>query len=163
MTQNQIQNPASIFCGQGRLWVGESFEALTEVGLIRNLKINHKIKIQKISVDGAPDLKYYQDGKKYSLEFEIGEITPAFWQKVNRNLVEVDEQDVTLKNTGLLTGGVARFRYTNADADSFTLDLENVTNIKTLGIELASERNEVAFQEVELEGEIVNITDQINL
>lgn len=163
MTQNQIQNPEAIFCGQGRLWVGEDFDSLTEVGLVRNLKINHKIKVQKIAVDGAPELKYYQDGKKYSLEFEIGEITPQFWQNVNRGLLSVNSQDVTLQNSGIAQGGVARFQYANGASETFTLDLTNITNIKTLGITLASVRDEIAFQEVELEGELLNINDQINL
>ncbi len=163
MTQNQIQNPNSIFGGQGRLWVGDSFAELTEVGLIRDLRINHKIKIQEIAVDGAKNLKYYQDGKKYSLEFELGEITPQFWQKVNKNLVSVNSQEITLGNAGLLSGGVARFCYENANGAKFTLDLQNVCNVKTLGIELASERQEIAFQEIELEGEVVSINDQINL
>lgn len=163
MTQNQIQNAKAIFGGQGRLWVGADFEHLLEVGLIRDLKINHKIRIQTISVDGAKNLKYYQDGKKYSLEFELGEITPQFWAQANPNLINIDSQEITLGNTGLLSGGVARFRYENADNEQFTIDLENVCNVKTLGIELASEVREIAFQEIELEGEIVNISDQINL
>jgi len=162
MSQNQIQNPEAIFCGQGRLWVGENFEALTEVGLIRNLRINHKIKIKQIGVDGAPNLKYYQDGRKYSLEFELGEITPRLWQIFNRNLLSVEAQNITPQNLGLLGESVARFQYTNGAGETFTLDLEKVTNLKTLGLTLANASQDIAFQEIELEGQVIHINDQIN-
>lgn len=74
MPQTTIQKLGAIRQGSGKLEIGDSFSALTDVGAIRDLKFAHKVENYQIPFDNVAKIEGFKSGQKGSFEFLLMEV-----------------------------------------------------------------------------------------
>jgi len=72
--QTTIQVPTAIRKGSVRVLVGDSFDALTDIGALRNPVITSMAENQSIEFDNVDALEKFVKGKDFQITFDLAEI-----------------------------------------------------------------------------------------
>jgi len=104
------------------------------------------------------------DGYTGILIVDGGAIASGDTVLVSYDYTPAEYRSITFKTSGVNAPIVARFVHTNNEGKTYTIDLENVSNIKTLWIDFVWDNDDdVATMEIELEGYIKEIKDEITV
>ncbi len=74
MRQTTIQVPAAIRKGSVRVLVGDDFNSLVDIGVLRNPAVNFLAETQRVEFDNAAGLEYFVKGDRIQVTFDLAEI-----------------------------------------------------------------------------------------
>ncbi len=132
-------------------------------------------RVANIVVKSADWATTYTEGTDYEVVVDArgytglvivdgGGINDGDTVKVSYDYTPVKYRSITFKASGISQPIVARFEHTSNDGKKCIIDLENVSNIKTLGIDFVGDNDDdVATMDIELEGYVKEFIDEITV
>lgn len=90
MPQTSIQKQSSIRFGSTKLEVGEDFLSLVNLGALRGMSFNQKVKNVVIEFDNTESIKKFKKGLTASFSFQLAEMDMTSYSLIDDGLVVLD-------------------------------------------------------------------------
>jgi len=98
MPQTTIQKTPAIRKGSVRVLIGDDFDALVDIGALRNPVFTSLVENQAIVFDNVDDLKKFVNGKKVQVAFDLAEINLTNLAVLDGGLLSISNTAGTIVN-----------------------------------------------------------------
>jgi VCBS repeat-containing protein len=120
MSQTTIQQAAAIRKGSVKVQIGDSFNALVDIGAIRSPKLVSLAQTQSIEFDNVNSLKQFADGDKVQFSFTLAEINLTNLAMFDGGLITMTPVaaapvTVTTESVTVAADAVTRLAHKNGD------------------------------------------------